>query len=300
MSEEPSVDEVRALVEARFPDVHAGRSELLPGGWDHLMLLVDGEWIFRVPRRAESEVTLEKEVRLVPQLARALPVAVPRFERIGRAETPPRIIAAYRRIGGVAVDRAAFEGPEGPRLATELGAALGALHAIPADGAAEAGIPFRDAGAWRREYAGFYRWIEREAFPTLAPVERRYAARLCEDFLRDDAHFRFRPVLLHRDLEAAHVLHDPASARITGILDWGDASAGDPAFDFAGLLADLGEPAARSVLDRYRGPKDSGMLDRARFYANVAPFYGIIYGRQLGRPEWARAGRRRLRDCMGA
>lgn len=299
VSEEPSVDEVRAIVEARFPDVRVERCELLPGGWDHSLLLVNGEWIFRVPLRPESEATLEKEVRLLAALGPALPVPVPRYERVGRGDRAPRVIAAYRRIGGVPVTRASLEGTAGARLCEQLATFLTDLHAFPLHRADAVGIPVRDPLAWRREYEDFLQWIEREAFPSLAPREREWASRVCEDFLGDPSHFRFHPVLLHRDLSTEHILHDPSTGRITGVLDWGDASTGDPAFDFTGLLADLGEPSARSVLGLYRGPKDRGMMDRARFYANVIPFYGIIYGRKLGHPEWTREGRKRLRGLVG-
>ena len=259
---------------------------------------MNGEWIFRIPRRPESEATLEKEARLLPALAPALPVAVPRYEHVWRGEAPPRILVGYRRIPGERLSREAFRGPGGAALGEQVAAFLTALHAFPLGRAAEAGIAADDPEAWRRGYERFFARIRREAFPVLEPRERRWTARVCEEYLEEADHFRFAPVLLHRDLEAVHVLHDPASGRITGVIDWGDASAGDPAFDFTGLLMDLGEPVARAVLAAYRGPKDAGMLERARFYANVAPFHGIIYGRQLGHAEWTREGLDRLRALV--
>lgn len=295
VSAEPSLAEVRAIVEARFPQVGVERCEMIPGGWDHAMLLVNDEWIFRIPRRPENEATLQKEARLLPELASALPVAVPRFEHVWRGGASPRIIVGYRRIPGVRLSTDAFAGSHAADLSEQMASFLSALHAFPLGRAERVGIPPGGPEAWRREYERFFRWLQREAFPVVGPRERRWASRICEDFVGDAAHFRFAPVLLHRDLEAEHILHDPASGRITGVIDWGDASIGDPAFDFTGLLADLGENVARAVLERYRGPKDAGMVDRARFYANVVPFYGIIYGRQLGHPEWAREGLRRLR-----
>ena len=38
-----------------------------------------------------------------------------------------------------------------------------------------------------------------------------------------------RPVLAHADLKPEHVLHDPGSGRLTGVLDWGDACLAHPA-----------------------------------------------------------------------
>lgn len=41
------------------------------------------------------------------------------------------------------------------------------------------------------------------------------------------------PALLHGDASPSNVLVDPANGRVTGLLDWGDAALGDPAFDLA-------------------------------------------------------------------
>src|SRR5436309_124367 len=49
-------------------------------GYDFKVLLVDDEWVFRFARRQGVVAALETEVALLPALAAALPVAVPRFE----------------------------------------------------------------------------------------------------------------------------------------------------------------------------------------------------------------------------
>ncbi len=44
-----------------------------------------------------------------------------------------------------------------------------------------------------------------------------------------------REVLLHADLGGEHLLIDPDTSRVTGIIDWTDMEWGDPARDFSGL-----------------------------------------------------------------
>jgi len=298
VSDEASMPPYRELVRARFPAVDVERCKPVLGGWDNYMLLVNDTWIFRFPRRPENEDALRKEVALLPRLAPTLPLAVPRFEHVSRGNAPPRIVVGYRRIPGRPLKREDIAESVPTSLIAQLAGFLTALHRFPADRARDLGVPGGDANAWRREYEDFYRWIQREAFPTLGARERRWAAHLCEDFLTASDHFGFAPVLLHRDLAMEHVLFDDAAGRILGVIDWGDASIGDPAFDFTGILADLGEPVAQAVLDSYRGVKDPGMLDRARFYARIIPFYGIIFGRQLGHEEWTRDGLLRLKNLV--
>ncbi|WP_156995410.1 phosphotransferase, partial [Elstera litoralis] len=48
------------------------------------------------------------------------------------------------------------------------------------------------------------------------------------------------PGLIHDDLHPAHILHDPASGRLTGLLDFGRSGRGDAAVDLAGLLYNWG------------------------------------------------------------
>src|SRR6266566_401550 len=56
-----------------------------------------------------------------------------------------------------------------------------------------------------------------------------------EDFLNDEAIFAFQPVLIHCDLACEHIFCDPVHGVLTGVIDWGNATIGDPALDFVGL-----------------------------------------------------------------
>ena len=61
---------------------------------------------------------------------------------------------------------------------------------------------------------------------------------------------RLTPVLLHADIKPAHLLHDPSSGALTGLLDWGDASLGHGDFDLAIVGAFCGPQTLRGLLDR--------------------------------------------------
>lgn len=47
--------------------------------------------------------------------------------------------------------------------------------------------------------------------------------------------FEGAPKLVHNDLWAEHILVDPRSGSVSGIIDWGDAVISDPAVDFASV-----------------------------------------------------------------
>ena len=75
---------------------------------------------------------------------------------------------------------------------------------------------------------------------------------------------------LHGDLHARNVLVEGGT--ITGIIDWGDVTAGDPATDLASLWMLFGDAEARSeALTRY-GAGDA-LIDRAQGWA---VFFGVM------------------------
>jgi aminoglycoside phosphotransferase (APT) family kinase protein len=69
------------------------------------------------------------------------------------------------------------------------------------------------------------------------------------------------PRLLHGDLGAKHIFVDPATGALTGVIDWGDREAGDPAMDIANF--DLWEDETRLgwLIEGY-GDVDAGMRQR--------------------------------------
>jgi aminoglycoside phosphotransferase (APT) family kinase protein len=48
-------------------------------GWDFKVLIVDDEWVLRIPRDGRAAAKLAKEAELLPELAPSLPVETPRF-----------------------------------------------------------------------------------------------------------------------------------------------------------------------------------------------------------------------------
>src|SRR6266516_4075717 len=108
------------VVRRRFPSARGVTR--LDAGWDYVVFDEDDEWIVRVPRRPEVEERLSRELRLLPELAPALPVAVPRLELV--AGDPPAV--AYPKIRGEPLRT------PGARAAAELERFLRALHSFPA------------------------------------------------------------------------------------------------------------------------------------------------------------------------
>ncbi|MEN8152099.1 MAG: phosphotransferase, partial [Planctomycetota bacterium] len=74
-------------------------------------------------------------------------------------------------------------------------------------------------------------------------------------------------VVTHGDLGPEHILVDPATHAVTGVIDWEDVGPWEAAGDFVGLWAELGEPALQAALDAYGPAFDERLAGRVRFHA---------------------------------
>ena len=72
-----------ALIREQFPDLGARQVTVLATGWDNTAFLVDGQWLFRFPRRAVAVPGVRREITVLPRLAAALPVPIPDPRFIG-------------------------------------------------------------------------------------------------------------------------------------------------------------------------------------------------------------------------
>jgi aminoglycoside phosphotransferase (APT) family kinase protein len=156
------------------------------------------------------------------------------------------------------------------------------LHAIPADRITDL-VDTDDPPLveWRQDAAAIY--------PTVAsqvPVAHRKAVEAFLDTPPPDD--RYSPVFSHNDLGIEHVLVDPVTWTVTGIIDWSDAAIVDPAYDFGLLYRDLGSTALQAAIESYRTDADdlAPLRDRASFYARCSVLEDLAYGIETGRDRY--------------
>ena len=286
----------RRLVEDRVPDIEIRTCEPITEGWSSYVLEVNGELIFRFPRRPEIAHNIEKEILLLPVLADALPIRVPRYDVIERDRPDgPVVFVGYDKIQGERLKRDALP-PESQRrsLARNIGELLSALHSIPTDGLVAAHVQPMTVDGWRHAYQEMFDRAQREVFPLLSAGAQRLESAFWHEFLDGDANFRFETALVHADLGPEHVICDFQHGTVAGIIDWEDAQVGDPALYITGLLYELGEEFVNDVLASYAGSVDQGLPKRARFYARVIPYHQILFGLETEAPAHVRRGLRRI------
>jgi aminoglycoside phosphotransferase (APT) family kinase protein len=285
--------EARQLLAACFPDLADRQFTLAESGLDNLVLDVGGEWIVRLPRRANIEQHFAGEVALLAELGDVLSVPVPRPEF--SPNNGARAVR-YRKLVGTRLDEH-LDGPHRLALACRLGRFLGELHGFPTSRARELGVRAYDPPTWLEQFRIFYANARLRAFPLLNPRERKRAADLIESYVVDDAKLSFTPSLMHGDLAPEHVLCNTAGL-ITGVIDWTDARIGDPAVDLAWLVHGTDDEFAGAVLGSYPG-SDPAMVERAHFYYQVVPWHVVLFGVEERRTELIASGLADLRERLG-
>lgn len=69
----------RSVVSECFPQLKIHSIAFLAEGWDSFVWEVNGDVVFRFPKRAEVEAQLKKEAGLLPKLKRSVSAAIPVF-----------------------------------------------------------------------------------------------------------------------------------------------------------------------------------------------------------------------------
>src|SRR5690349_14944800 len=84
----PDTVPVRRAIEAMFPELRVESAVFLGEGWDSSAWEINGALVFRFPKRAEVATWLRKEIDLLPDLAAALPAAIPTFTYVAPSGAP--------------------------------------------------------------------------------------------------------------------------------------------------------------------------------------------------------------------
>ncbi|MCL2422374.1 MAG: phosphotransferase [Micrococcales bacterium] len=250
-------------------------------------LVVDSDqrrWVVRAPVDGASGASMEREIALLQALdaqvtTGRLPFKVP--VPVGFAPlTEAGRAAVHEMIPGQTIDLEQLM--PGPGLATNLGAALAALHELPTSVVETLGLPSYTPDEYRRRRQAEVDEAARTGFVPPALLDR-WEARL-----ENVAWWRFRPTVVHGDMVAERVVVGTGEAEgtVAAILGWSSAQVADPADDLAWFLVAAAADTAGCVLDAYQrhrpGMSDPHLADRAALAGELAVARWLLYGVTTG------------------
>ena len=259
-------------LEVRAVRVHTRKSH---GAYDAVLLRsTDGRMlVLRVPRSqaAESEQSADLVAlrALTAGVRSRLPFAIP--EVVGQAPIDGTRAVVTTFVPGAV--RTADELTEHDGIATSVGLALAAVHALPTGFIAEAGLPRQNADESRDAVVEL---IGRAADTNHLPAA---LLRRWEEATDDAALWRFRPTVVNGALAADSLLVDGDT--VTGLIGWSALAQGDPARDLHWLLTSRGDAAERA-LDAYFGARageaDGHLPQRALLYGELELARWLLHG----------------------
>ena len=251
---------VRSLVRSQFPQYASRGIQPIGSGWDNVMMRLGNDLLVRLPRRAIAAVLIEEEQRWLPELSSRLPIDVPVPIHIGRPSRDyPWPWSIVRWLPGEGADRSPPDSDEGCRLASFLsclhqaapaGARVNPVRGVPlATRAGQVGERMDRLAHTTNAITPAVRETWHDALAASPGNERRW---------------------LHGDLHPLNIL--VSLGRITGVIDWGDLTAGDVATDLA-VFWMLFDGAARERALAAYGPVDMHMRARAKGWAVL---FGVV------------------------
>jgi aminoglycoside phosphotransferase (APT) family kinase protein len=245
---------VRALLEAQHADLAHLVLVKAAEGWDNTLFRLGDELAIRLPRRAASASLIEHEQRWLPLLAARLPLPAPVPVRVG---VPGPLFgwpwSIVRWLPGKNLLHAAL--PNAAGTATVLERLFLALHQpAPPDAPRN---PWRGVPLEAREDAFNDHLAQIEDI-----VDRRAVLGLW-DRVRSVAHWPGPPLWLHGDLHPGNLL--VSDGRLSGVIDFGDLTSGDPATDLSVLW--MLPRSIRTRFTAWEGDEPDALRMRARGWA---------------------------------
>ncbi|MDQ6754810.1 MAG: macrolide 2'-phosphotransferase [Actinomycetota bacterium] len=248
-------------------------------------MLLDADrkrWRVRSPKHPEASARLETELLVLrafaPGIRAELPFLMPTVA--GTVRQGDLTTFVYSHLSGrpEPVEELVAGGTP---VAREIGAAMAAIHDLPPDLVNNADLPSYTANEFRqRKLNELDQAATTGKIP--APLLRRW-----EHALEDVALWRFSPCVVHGDLHEDNILVE--GQRVTAITGWTDLRIGDPADDFAWLVAVQDQGFVDAVQEAYSAARkespDRHLLRRAALSAEFALAQWLVKGVGAGNAQ---------------
>ncbi len=188
---------------------------------------------------------------------------------------------------------------EDPEVAREAGRWFRTVHAIELPGWGPLLIDGADVSgrhaSWSDAIAEQLSGVDELVHAGILDVDLAHAARTAVE-VEAVLGYAGRGVLLHHDLKPAHLFGPEVdgATRLSAVIDWGDATVGDPVADLA-RLSMAGPEVTHAFLDGYGVRLDDGLADRLARHRIAWDLGSLTYEYRAG-GDWFDVYRDRIRQ----
>ncbi|NJM67038.1 MAG: aminoglycoside phosphotransferase family protein [Acaryochloris sp. RU_4_1] len=293
----PEIDIDQTLVYRLLKEQHPDLADLsihpVSCGWDNAIFRLGEQLSIRLPRRQLGAMLIEHEQTWLPQLAKGLqripgdhlPIPVPTPVRLGKPSPDyPWRWSILPWLSGVTADQQELVVNQAERFA----AFLRSLH-IPAPAHAPHN-QFRGVPLSHRQVDVEVRMKRLKATTNLITSEIQ---QIWHQALA--APIDILSTWLHGDLHPHNIL--VAEGLITGVIDWGDLTAGDRATDLAAIWMLFSDADLRQRTINAYAPISEATWQRAKGWA---VFFGVVLLETglVDNPQQAAIGEKTLRHLL--
>jgi aminoglycoside 2''-phosphotransferase len=251
------------------------------------VIIINGERIFRFPKNDSWAVEhLWAEANCLTLLRQHLDMPLPHWTIYEGAliDTP---FISYKMIAGKALqwfEIAQLSEKEQDRLAEQIATFLRQMHTIPMQQVVEAEIKPSVTNRTQERWLKLYEDVQRELFPHLMAFQKEWVHYHFAPLVSNPTRMDCQHTMMNGDLGSYHLLYNPESKRLNGVIDFGTAGIGDPACDIACLLDQFGIPFIERISKFY---DVTAYLERARFWAGTMWLQWALGGlRYPDEPSW--------------
>jgi aminoglycoside 2''-phosphotransferase len=230
-------------IRTQFPELEFRDARILTRSFNNVAVVLDDKWIFRFPRDACRQAAFDREIALLSVLRLRTPVRLPDYRYLADENR----FGGYRLMPGAELGASLFNAmtrAEQELALNQYAGFLNALHMLRPDCVGGNPMPL---AANRDYFVGSY--FERNRIHLVSKLDPNTLSSL-DEFMESYATEENCPHrLIHCDVDDNHVLWD-RDTRELAVIDFGNASVGDPALDFAFLFA-LPDWAVSHVIANY-------------------------------------------------
>jgi aminoglycoside 2''-phosphotransferase len=264
------IDILLQRIQSNFPNLTWRSYQHLTRGWDHDVIILDNQAVFRFPKKRAYRVKLPYEIYLLEYLRNRTRVGVPAYQYI----PPDWSFAGYRILRGKELTPYRYKHltqSEKQQFIRQIAEFINALHKTP-------DRIIKKFRPWSDNYKRWYAVLRQESRKLLWPRLQKHERGKVDCFFsewREHLEDQYPKRLIHSDLGGEHILWDNIGKQVN-VIDFSDRMYGDPALDFTGLAECYGIRLAQEVYTLYECDTDDNLWERVKLYVKGIPINLMI------------------------
>ena len=284
-------------IKFHYPDIDPKTITVFREGYDHDVLVVGAHDAFRFPRTKNQGVLDTVENVFLSEFVKTSPITIPKVAEYVDSATG-YAYQRYQFIPGIQLTAelsSTLPAKELKGIAVTMGTFLTGLHAFPLVRARAMNMEELNPITYWEFFQDQLNKMKTTMFPSLSKNEQRWIENLYDDYISMCKDHPFQTTVTHSDLAWEHIIIDPATHQLAGVIDFSLRIA-DPAIDFA-FFDRYSSLFLKTVYEHYT-TADAYFDQRRIFYAGHIPIINLYESIEKKDKEMIKIHAHQLKDYI--